>query len=137
MIYIIKDWREHLHKIEYSSRESLLKDITNIAKQLQQKYRDKSVLDEELKGILKRLERLDEDSPVLDELIDKAESIQAARDVLLASTNDVCYILGDNLEDKLNVKEFLGVGYRIHIPEIYEENFEEYRALLYSMIPLK
>ena len=137
MKFYLKDYNNKIHKIEYSSRDALLERVTCIGKALKEKYREKALYDEAAKSISNRILNMSEkhaNSVNMDMAVKEAENIQAIRYDIIEQINDIRYLTSDiNPEQELSIYNFIGIGYRFELPEIYEENVEEMGALIESM----
>lgn len=137
MKYYLKDWRQRIHKIEYSSRERLRTDLTDVALKLRDLYREKLLNDEVRKSIVNRLMNMsdkDANSVHTDSIITEAEHIQAIMDELYVKINNNKMLVSDiDSAQKIDVSSFLGTGYSFKLPEIYEENIDELRGLIDSI----
>lgn len=137
MKYYLKDWRQRIHKIEYSSREKLRTDLTDVALKLRDLYREKLLNDEVRKSIVNRLMNMsdkDANSVHTDSMITEAEHIQAIMDELYVKINNNKMLVSDiDSTQKIDVSSFLGTGYSFKLPEIYEENIDELCGLIDSI----
>ncbi len=137
MKYYLKDWRQRIHKIEYSSREKLRTDLTDVALKLRDLYREKLLNDEVRKSIVNRLMNMsdkDANSVHTDSIITEAEHIQAIMDELYVKINNNKMLVSDiDSTQKIDVSSFLGTGYSFKLPEIYEENIDELCGLIDSI----
>lgn len=137
MKYYLKDWRQRIHKIEYSSREKLRTDLTDVALKLRDLYREKLLNDEVRKSIVNRLMNMsdkDANNVHTDSMITEAEHIQAIMDELYVKINNNKMLVSDiDSAQKIDVSSFLGTGYSFKLPEIYEENIDELRGLIDSI----
>lgn len=137
MKYYLKDWRQRIHKIEYSSREKLRTDLTDVAHKLRDLYREKLLNDEVRKSIVNRLMNMsdkDANSVHTDSMITEAEHIQAIMDELYVKINNNKMLVSDiDSTQKIDVSSFLGTGYSFKLPEIYEENIDELCGLIDSI----
>lgn len=134
MNFILKDARGRLYKISYSSREALMTDIKNALAGLQQKYRQKRSVNKQIQALIDQVYRIREGDPKLDSLVDQLEKLEEIKSKLLKDIQNTHFILGENLEDRLYLNNFLGIADTIELPEIYEDNCEELRTLVFSMI---
>lgn len=137
MKYYLKDWRQRIHNIEYSSREKLRTDLTDVALKLRDLYREKLLNDEVRKSIVNRLMNMsdkDANSVHTDSMITEAEHIQAIMDELYVKINNNKMLVSDiDSTQKIDVSSFLGTGYSFKLPEIYEENIDELCGLIDSI----
>ena len=138
MKFYLKDYRNKIHKISFSSRDELRTQLSAIGDELKQLYREKSLYDETLKSIRNRLMNIEDNDAnqwKIESMIRDAEHADAIKYDIMSMIDQKHLLVSDiNPEEKLSVKNFLGTGYRFELPEIYEENLEEMGALIETMI---